>query len=460
MPSRDAFRPGERITRDELNKRIAAPPPVKASGPRVNTRRGGIVITDEEEIFIRITAVGSGPTRYAWREILHDRYSGAWSVGNRESDIDTDPAFELNGAVLAAGSTIYRARRSRASGAWIIVHAGSGGIVNIKSGDTRLLLLGTYESYKDCPGVPPRPPTTFADSCNRTRTNVLCVPAYAYAVYVRCGYKWNKIGDTRTFRVWANETNGGSSGAWGRFHVPCWGGDRDPVTWLPDPDSACMGVSFEANGASALICSCPTWFTAITCLRIRVKWIEFPGGDPPPSCAGCWELMDGRWGEEEVVDILPSELGCAMQGDIGPFPINLLWNQYNWGEDCFWGPDEIDPCDPCIGFGEIVLSINSASRASGGCGNPSGAWMGWKLKAKQLRDLICDCSTGPLRLSGAAPAVGCGQLAEWVEISCCEAAGPASDFVAGGSPGALATDFYRGGTPGSLPTDFFDGGSY
>jgi len=455
MASRDAFRPGQRITREELNKRIAAPPAMKASGPRVNGRRGNIVITDEEEIFLRITAVGTSPRRYAWREVLHDRFSGAWTVGNRTGEIDADPAFEINGASLPAGTTIYRAIRSRASGAWMIVQAGGGGgIVNIKSGDTRLMILGPYEAYKDCPGVPPRPPTTFADSCGLTRTSTLCVPGFAYAVFVRCGYIWKKIGDTRTFQVWATETNGGSTGAWGRFHVPCWGGDRDPITWLPDPDSECMGVTFEANGGSAIVCSCPTWFTAITCLRVRVKWIANPGGDPPPSCAGCWDLMAGRWGTEETVDLSPGEMGCVMQGDIGPFPVNLLWTQYDWGADCFWGPDEFDPCDPCIGFGKLVFSINSASRASGGCGNPAGAWMGWKLDAKLLRNLLCNCETGPVRLSSAAPAVGCGQLAEWVELSCCTTE---SAFISGGTPGALPTNFIFGGVPGALPSNFIDG---
>lgn len=241
--------------------------------------------------------------------------------------------------------------------------------------------------------------------------------------------------------------------------MPCWGGDRDPLTWLPDPDAQCIGVTFEANGGSAITCSCPTWFTNITCLRVKVKWIANPGGTGPSGCAGCWELMSGRWGTEETVDINPGEMGCVMQGDLGPFPVNLLWDQYDWGADCFWGPDEFDPCDPCIGFGKLVLSINSAPRASGGCGNPASAWMSWQLKAKQLRDLLCNCDTGPIRLSTSAPALACGQLAEWVELSCCTT-GLAADFVAGGTPGSLPADFIAGGTPGSLPGDFFQGGNY
>lgn len=454
MASRDAFRPGQRITRDALNKRIAAPPAVRISGPRVNSPgRGAVVITDEEDLYFRITSVGASPRRYAWREVLHDRATGAWSLGNRTGGLTDDPAFEINGATLAAGSTVYRARRARSSGVWLFSQGGGGGgIVNIKSGDTRLMILGTYDDYKDCEGVPPKPPTTWADSCGTTRTTTLCVPAYAYAVYQRCGYIWQKVGDTRDFGVWANETNGGSTGAWGRFHVPCWGGDRDPVTWLPDPNADCIGVSFEANGGSAISCSCPTWFTAISCLQITVKWIDEPAGDPPVNCSGCWDLMASRWGTQETTTILYDFMGCVLQGDIGPFPVNLLWTQFDWGADCFWGPDEFDPCDPCSGFGKLVLSINSAPRTSGGCGNPATVWMSWELKAKQLRDLICDCGTGPLRLSVGSPALACGQLAEWVEISCCP-----GDTIMGGTPGSLPADFISGGTPGSLPTDFIDG---
>lgn len=452
MATRDGFRPGQRITRDELNRKLSAAPASRVSGPRVNSRRGETVITDEEEIYLRITGVGSSPTRYAWREVLHDRFTGVWSLGNRTGDTTGDPAFEINGAVLTAGDTIYRAKRARSSGVWVFSQGSGSGNIQIKSGDTRLMILGTYDDYKHCEGVPPKPPTTWADSCGTTRTTTLCVPAYAYAVYQRCGYIWQKVGDTRTFGVWANETNGGSTGAWGRFHVPCWGGDRDPVTWLPDPDADCIGVSFEANGGSAISCSCPTWFTAITCLQITVKWIDQPEGDPPTNCSGCWDLMSSRWGTQESTTILYDFMGCVLQGDMGPFPINLLWTQYDWGGDCFWGPDEFDPCDPCTGFGKLVLSINSASRTSGGCGNPANAWMSWELKAKQLRDLICNCGTGPLRLSVASPALACGQLAEWVEISCCP-----GDTIKGGTPGSLPTNFIAGGTPGSLPTDFIDG---
>lgn len=400
----------------------------------------------------RIAVAGDAPDQYKWTQVVRER-DGSWKDIVTIGGPGFDPAYEVNDQRATVGK-VYRAIRDPNSGQVVFVTGGSStGSVEIKSTDTRLMILGTYDDYKDCEGVPPRPPTTWADSCGTARTTTLCVPAYAYAVYQRCGYIWQKVGDTRTYQVWANETNGGSTGAWGRFHVPCWGGDRDPVTWLPDPDAECIGVTFEANGGSAISCSCPSWFTDITCLTIRVKWVDEPAGDPPTNCSGCWDLMASRWGTTETTTIGYDDMGCVLQGDIGPFPVNLLWTQYDWGADCFWGPDEFDPCDPCSGFGKLVLSLNSAPRTSGGCGNPASAWMSWKLDAKTLRNLICNCGTGPIRLAVAAPALGCGQLAEWVEISCCAT----GDTISGGTPGSLPTDFISGGTPGSLPGDFIDG---
>ena len=281
MPSRDAFRPGQRITRDELNKRLAAAPASKVSGPRVNSRRGETVITDEEEIYFRITGVGSSPTRYAWREVLHDRFTGAWSLGNRTGDTTGDPAFEVNNVVLPAGSTVYRGMRARSSGVITFSAASGGGAVSINSGETAVLVLGTYDDYKNCPGVPPKPPTIHTH-CGEDTGN-LCVPAYAYAVYQRCGYVWNKIGDTRDFGVWANGLNGGTISAMRRLYVPRWGGDIDPVSGVPRPDSACMGLALlEYNSQGSLVCNCPTCLTSPTqCLAVKFRSVARPCPRPP-----------------------------------------------------------------------------------------------------------------------------------------------------------------------------------
>jgi hypothetical protein len=415
MPTRDGFPHGRRITRDALNKRLAAPPATKVSGPRVHSRRGGHVITDEEEIFLRITAVGTSPRRYAWREVTHDRHTGVWTLANRTGGLTDDPAFEINDAVLSAGSTIYKATRSRASGAWTFEQGGISGNVDINSGETVLMILGPYEDYDECPGVPPSPPTTFTNVCTGARSTTLCVPAYAYAVYQRCGYVWNKIGDTRTFQVWANEINGGSTSSWYRFHIPRWGGNIIPATSLPDPESACMGVAFHPSSAGALVCSCPTWLSALACLKIRVKWVVEPGSRPVGCPEACWDLMAGRWGleEETTIDNLSA---CVLQGDMGPFPVTLTWQPVAV-QDCYWGPSVFDPCDPCNGLGTVAIGIGSGTAE---CGNASNFWMGWRVNDAVLRGLVCDCGTGPIRLTANVPPVGnCGQLAEWVEIECC-----------------------------------------
>jgi hypothetical protein len=280
------------------------------------------------------------------------------------------------------------------------------------------------------------------------------VPAYAYAVYQRCGYVWNKIGDTRTFQVWANETNGGSTSSWYRFHNPCWGGDFISATGLPDPESACMGLSFEPASAGALVCSCPTWLSALDCLKIRVKWIDEPGSRPVSCPEACWDLMAGRWGTEEETTI-ENFSACVLQGEFGSFPVTLTWTPVA-PQDCFWGPSVFDPCNPCDGFGTIALGIGSGSAA---CGNAGNFWMGWRVNDSVLRELICDCGTGPIRLTVNVPPVGrCGQLAEWVEIECCSSGSePEGDAIFGGSAGEPSADSAFGGT--STPSeDIYDGG--
>jgi hypothetical protein len=268
--------------------------------------------------------------------------------------------------------------------------------------------------------VPAKPPTTFANyPCSENRTDTLCVPAYAYSVYQRCGYVWNKVGDTRDFAVWANELNGGTFSAWRRFVIPRWGGDIDPVSGLPDPLDSCMGVAFYgASTASALSCTCPAWLSSFGCFKIRVKWIAEPGSKPADCPQACWDLMATRWGTEETAEITPEFGGCLYEGTIGPFPVFMNWAQYTQ-TDCYWGPDVFDPCKPCEGFGKVLVTINSASGT--GCGSANTAWMGFRFDESVLRGLVCDCGSGPIRIETQTTTVGpCGSLAEWIEIECCD----------------------------------------
>ena len=416
-----------RKIRKPINDAFAAVP-IEIIGEGAATSRDGrrmsFSVIGEDAFYIRLdnkTTV-NGTVRYGWKAVNQDRDSGNWANSPRLGNATDDGwATELNNANLPTGTaTRYPARVNPQTGRVTFFQGSGGGNVNITSGETVLMILGDYDSYANCPNVPAKPPTTYNDSCGDSRTNTLCVPAFAYAVYQRCGYIWEKIGDTRTFGVWANELNGGSTSAWGRFFIPRWGGEIDTTTGVPVPSAECMGVAFLATSASALTCTeCPPWFTAITCLKITVTWIAQPASKPADCPQACWDQMAGRWGTTEEATLSAGEEGCVLSGSIGPFPIQILWTQYDWGNDCFWGPDTFDPCDPCIGFGKLRLSINSSSSD---CGNPANTWMGWELQAKQLRDLLCDCNLGPITLTTSETVGPCGQLAQEVKIECCDPA--------------------------------------
>jgi len=339
-----------------------------------------------------------------------------------------------------------------------------GGTVDIKSGETVLMILGTYDEYKDCPGVPAKPPT-LKTACG-TDTGDLCVPAYAYAVYQRCGYIWQKVGDTRDFGVWANETNGGSTSAFRRFHVPCWGSDRDPVTWLPDPLSACMGVTFEPTSAGALTCSCPPCLSSPpegACLQVKFRTMPRPVALPanPSGCVGLWQYMDDNslWDTDVTLQIL-APLGYCNVGSEGSGLFDFEWQFVSSGFlECDWGPEVFDPCDPCRHWGRIQASIGVAFGGSGANCGGAGQWTG-EFLAKEICDLLCDCGNGPIKPIATKVCNNCGTdpdtwhaIAECsVELICCP-----GDMIMGGTPGSLPTDFISGGTPGSLPTDFIDG---
>lgn len=471
------FRPSERITRATLNRALTAPVDLNLSGPRVNERRGQTVITDEEEIYVRVTGSATSPRRYAWQEVYHDKVAGGWKSTNRMGSVDSDPAFELNDAIVPSGLTVYTARRSRASGAWTFNKGGGGGgNVEIKSGETVLMILGTYEQYKDCPDVPGSPPT-LETGCGEA-TTTLCVPAYAYAVYQRCGYVWQKIGDTRDFGVWANELNGGSTAAWRRFVIPRWGGDVDPLTGLPDPDAACMGVAFLGNGGSALTCSCPPCLTTPpegSCLAIRFRTPPRPCPYDPGNltcgygCAGSFFSMDANdlWDKEITI---PLELnGCLASGtdETGTFDFEWQFGD-GYSLECDWGPDVFDPCNPCSHWGAISASLGIAGGNEPNCGG-AGIWRA-EYRAADICALLCDCGTGPVRPVFSKPCNGCSNsggtafffaIEETIELICCPEEGTgvgamvAGGFASGYSvPQAIAVPgaaVHGGFADGSIP---------
>lgn len=419
----------------------------------------------------RVAITGDAPDQYKWKQVVRER-NGSWRDLITTGGPGFDPAFEINDQQATAGK-VYRAIRDPNTGQ-VLFALGSGaggGAVDIKSGETVLMILGSYDDYKNCPGVPPKPPTTYANPpCDESRTTTLCVDAFAYAVYQRCGYIWQKVGDTRDFGVWANELNGQSFGGWRRFVIPRWGGDVDPATGLPDPDSDCMGVAFLGAGAgSALTCTCPSWASTGQCVLVRytVPPRPFPTGNGGyTDCADVFTAFDtgdasgSYWGRtfEARIDVTGNLCNDSSNGT-GPLTVSIAYED-TARTRCFWGPAEFDPCDPCAGFGRFYFQgeINGVEERPN-CGSV-GHFTGY-LTIADLKSVICGCATVTPR--ELVPCNGCDGNdtlpplhfieMDSIEITCC----PTEALISGGTPGSLPTDFIDGGTPGSLPTDFIDG---
>lgn len=430
---------GEILTAAKLNQFVGGRDSVTVFG-HGHAEGDAVLIDTPERIWIRLTAkdTGSSPIRYGWTRVYREPSNATWQNTTHTGNTTYDWAVEVNNTSLTVGtSTVYKAERSITTGEWLFRDVSSGGgSVDITSGETVLLLLGTYDQYKDCPGVPPRPPTTYADACG-DRTETLCVPAYAYAVYQRCGYLWHKVGDTRDFQVWANEINGGTASAFRRFYVPRWGGNIDPVTGLPDPDSECMGVAFLGyTSQGTLTCTCPSCLSDIAvskCLAIRFRTPPRPCEYDPgnTTCGyGCWIAFANMdtydlWDKEITIELTTGSCGASGADPTGTF--DFEW-QFHTGSalECDWGPDVIDPCDICAGFGRLMASISINGGNEPNCGG-QGQWTG-EYMAKDVCDLLCDCSIGPVKPKAVKLCAGCSDgssafnfiLPETVDLICCE----------------------------------------
>lgn len=424
------FQRGERLTAAKLNDVVNAIRPVRAGG-RAGIMGDAIVSDETETAYIRVT--GRTGANYSWTEVYRTP-NGTWANGTRSGNATYDWAIERNNATVTAGLTVYEAKRSPDTSEWIFDQGGSGGNVNITSGETVLMILGDYDTYKDCPNVPASPPTAYTDYCNGTRGTELCVPAFAYAVYQRCGYVWNKVGDTRDFGVWANELNGQSFSAWRRFVIPRWGGDIVPATGLPDPASDCMGVAFLGTGTgSALTCSCPSCLLSPPpdvqlCVKFRTPPRPCPtaNGSCGYGCGDAFTAMDdaNAWDKEFIIPL--TKPYC---GPLDSTPDGLFTFEWQFGTgfslECDWGPDVFDPCDPCSHWGVLFasLSINAGNFAN--CGG-AGIWRA-EYKASDVCNLLCDCSAPPLRPRFEKPCNGCDNgtsafhfvISESIELVCC-----------------------------------------
>lgn len=425
-----------RKIRKPINDAFAAMPTEIVSEGAATSRDGrrmSFSVIGEDIFYIRLTdrthGGGGAPHKYSWVAVVQDRDNGTWENSPRTGNTTDDWATELNNQnILPNTGDRFPARRNPQSGRVTFYQGkgGGGGNFTANSSETVLMILGDYETYKDCPNVPPKPPTTYVNfPCNETRSNTLCVPAYAYAVYQRCGYIWNKIGDTRTYQVWANEMNGQSFSSWRRFVIPRWGGTANE-TGLPNPDDDCIGVAFLGTGTgSALTCSCPDCLST-KCIKIR--WTVPPDPGSVNECGSSKTDFDnaGAWGQTYEVEINTPCSGTAFSTD-GLFEVETTYyDGSSFG--CDWGPNVFDPCDPCEHWGRLEVKIYIAGGgANENCGG-AGHWRG-EFKVRELCEMLCDCSgpVGPLEYTLCD---GCGNNIPpvfyfvdggSVEIDCCDA---------------------------------------
>ena len=364
----------------------------------------------------------------------------------------TTDASLTNNTTAQSGVTPYFAVRDPVSRRLIAATAGKAKF-NAQSTETVLMILGTYDEYKNCPDVPPSPPLAPIDYCNSTSGTELCVPAYAYAVYQRCGYVWNKIGDTRDYQVWANELNGGSAGT-RRFHIPRWGG-IDTTTGMPSPDDECMGLAFLNSGAGSLTCNCPPCLSSPppgVSLCVRFRTIPRPT-DPPDECGGLIAEMDAQsaWDKEYTIELTPvSGSFCSASGISSDGVFTFNWeHQDGVTLGCDWGPDVFDPCDPCAHWGHVYAYIEVPGGVEPNCGG-SGHWRG-EFREREICNLLCDCDSPPVTPRFQSFCNGCGNNATppavWnaicpdsLEVFCCP-----SDSILGGTATSSPSDGVSGG---------------
>jgi hypothetical protein len=436
------FQRGERLTAAKLNEWVLKKPSVEVFGD--GHSEGGVVAVDSREsMWIRLTAANtaSSPIKYGWKRVSR-LTNGTWQDLTHTGNVTNDYAVEVNNASLTVNTTtVYRAERSLTTGEWLFQQTGNGsssGNFTANSSETVLMILGTYDEYKDCPGVPGPPPFAYTDYCNGTRGTELCVPAYAYAVYQRCGYVWNKIGDTRDYQVWANEMNGGSFTAYRRFVIPRWGGNVTS-SGAPTPEDACMGVAFMGySSQTALTCSCPSWASG-KCVIVTFRTIPRPcpydAGNVScgyTDCADIFTLFDagdseGPYWDREFSVVMTGDF-CNISGQFGGGSgagnVGIVYQDRSRNE-CYWGPDTFDPCDPCAAFGtfEFRIELNTDER-------PNCAGVGHiyaQISQIAMKQLLCDCVPPTLtdieECDGCDGGVGLPPLVvidtESIEIFCC-----------------------------------------
>jgi hypothetical protein len=390
----------------------------------------------------------SGPVDLRWDD---DRkvWVGGPEIIEGVMDQDLDAPSNIESPVKASG-TIYRGKDLQITGdsvtlynrnpgltlkngdyfmaakvnyEWRPVGGGGGGGSGTPSGNI-IMLLGTYDQYSGCPGVPARPPTGVGGTP--------CWPTYAWAAYGICGYKYVKTGDMRGYGKWAWELNGGTASAMRRFYSAYYGGNGN-----------CKGVRFLGfSSQSSLSCTCPEKIAPVKCFKVTFKTVPAPPEGTNTGCPITKAAFDEKnaWNKTYTVTMCGSN--CSYSGTTSDnlFTVSLLFNNEPvQGNDCYWGPDEFDPCDPCSDFGSWSLTVDTgigSGETCGGAGNLTGYY-----SLTQLSNIVDNCtSESPQRLKlckscqpTTDPPTYFYFLTEQLTLTCCSQA--EKDACAGGGGG-------------------------
>lgn len=370
----------------------------------------------EYNLNIRVLAANetSSPTKYSWCRVYRDT-TGTWNNLTESGNYTYDAAYEYNNGSLSIGS-VYDAGREPRTGQLLVKSGGGGSGANTKTqSNPIIMLLGPWADYKDCPGVPAKPPTFTANGTD------FCAPPYAWAAYDVCNYKYVKKFDMRDFGHWATELNGGSATAFRRFYNAYYGNSTESANFTANTPTSCKGVRFLGfSSQSSLVCVCPTWLTQVKCLKFTAKFVAAIEDNPADTCPNQFYLdMAPYWGTTQTVTACQQSPGaCTWAADIGPFSLTLIWQEIPISGGCNWGPDIFDPCNPCDGFGVLKLTMGKG-QSSGG--NASNFYSGYTLTQQAVRLLIEDCTTGPVTVPFSIKYSTCPQVFESLTVQCCSA---------------------------------------